>query len=177
MEKFELRQAKHVIFCNQEGKIIGEGILIRYGEEEFEFQSGGPVWSWLEYHCRNGKYRLTAEKRDCKFKYQVSEMCIRDRVTIQADKEGIADDAVSAVTPDAVIYLPLEDLVDIAKEIERLEKEEKRLTGELARVNGMLSNEKFLSKAPESKIQEEKEKLAKYAQMMDQVKARLSQLK
>ena len=98
-------------------------------------------------------------------------------VTIQADKEGIADDAVSAVTPDAVIYLPLEDLVDIAKEIERLEKEEKRLTGELARVNGMLSNEKFLSKAPESKIQEEKEKLAKYAQMMDQVKARLSQLK
>lgn len=72
LEKFELRQAKHVIFCNQEGKIIGEGILIRYGEEEFEFQSGGPVWSWLEYHCRNGKYRLTAEKRDCKFKYQVS---------------------------------------------------------------------------------------------------------
>ena len=52
-----------------------------------------------------------------------------------------------------------------------------RLQGELARVNGMLSNEKFLSKAPESKIAEEKEKLEKYTQMMAQVKERLGALK
>ena len=97
-------------------------------------------------------------------------------VKIQAERTGIPENAVSAVTADAVLYLPLEDLVDVAKERERLEKEEKRLTGELARVNGMLSNEKFLSKAPEAKIQEEKEKLAKYTQMMEQVKAHLAQL-
>ena len=63
------------------------------------------------------------------------------------------------------------------QEIERLEKEEKRLEGELNRVNGMLKNERFLSKAPQAKIDEEKEKLAKYTQMMEQVKERLSQLK
>ena len=51
-----------------------------------------------------------------------------------------------------------------------------RLTKELARVNGMLGNEKFVSKAPQSKIDEEKAKLEKYTQMMDQVKERLSQL-
>ena len=51
-----------------------------------------------------------------------------------------------------------------------------RLEGELARVNGMLSNERFISKAPEAKIAEEKEKLAKYTQMMEQVTTRLAQL-
>jgi len=97
-------------------------------------------------------------------------------VLIQTDKSGIAEDAVSAVTADAVLYLPFAELIDISKEIERLEKEEQRLKGELARVNGMLNNEKFVSKAPEAKIQEEREKLTKYAQMMEQVQERLSQL-
>jgi valyl-tRNA synthetase len=73
--------------------------------------------------------------------------------------------------------MPFAELVDVAKEIERLEKEQKRLEGELKRVNGMLSNEKFVSKAPEAKINEEKEKLVKYTQMMEQVEARLAQLK
>ena len=98
-------------------------------------------------------------------------------VFLQSDKQGIADDAVSVVIPEASIYIPFAELVDIAKEIERLQKEEERLTKELARVTGMLSNEKFVSKAPEAKINEEKAKLEKYTQMMEQVKARLEQLK
>ena len=98
-------------------------------------------------------------------------------VTMQADKSGIAEDAVSVVIPNATLYIPFAELVDIAQEIARLEKEEKRLTGELARVNGMLNNEKFMSKAPEAKIAEERAKLEKYAQMMAQVKERLAQLK
>ena len=97
-------------------------------------------------------------------------------VTMQRDKTGIAQDAVSVVIPGATLYIPFADLVDIAQEIERLTKEKKRLEGELARVNGMLSNEKFISKAPESKIAEEKEKLEKYTQMMNQVTERLEQL-
>ena len=97
-------------------------------------------------------------------------------VLVQENREGIADDAVSAVISDAVIYMPFAELVDIGKEIERLKKEEQRLEKELARVNGMLNNEKFISKAPEAKIKEEKEKQAKYAQMMEQVKERLKQL-
>ena len=98
-------------------------------------------------------------------------------VLVQNDKSGIAEDAVSAVIPQAVIYIPFAELVDIEKEIQRLEKEEGRLEKELARVNGMLSNECFISKAPQAKIDEEKGKLEKYTQMMEQVKERLAQLR
>ena len=97
-------------------------------------------------------------------------------VLVQADKTGIADDAVSAVTSEAVIYMPFAELVDIEKEIERLKKEEEKLEKELARVNGMLKNERFISKAPESKVAEEREKLERYTNMMEQVKLRLAQL-
>lgn len=86
-------------------------------------------------------------------------------ITVQADKSGIAEDAVSIVIPDAVAYIPLSDLVDLEKEKERLQKEKERLNKELARSKGMLGNERFLSKAPEAKVQEEKEKLAKYEQI------------
>ena len=105
-----------------------------------------------------------------------ASLAYANEVTMQRDKRGIPEDAVSVVIAGATLYIPFADLVDIAQEIERLEKERKRLEGELARVNGMLSNEKFISKAPEAKIAEEKEKLAKYTQMMEQVKERLSQL-
>ena len=97
-------------------------------------------------------------------------------VVLQKDKDGIGEDAVSAVIPKAAIYMPFAELVDINKELERLKKEEDRLKKELARVEGMLNNERFVSKAPKQKIDEEKEKLAKYTQMMEQVQERLSQL-
>ncbi|MBQ7925784.1 MAG: valine--tRNA ligase [Lachnospiraceae bacterium] len=106
-----------------------------------------------------------------------ASLAYSNEVMVQKDKEGIPEDAVSVVIPGATLYIPFAELVDIAQEIERLEKEQKRLMGELARVNGMLSNEKFISKAPEAKIAEEKEKLAKYTQMMEQVESRLGQLK
>jgi len=68
-------------------------------------------------------------------------------------------------------------LVDIEKEIERLSKEQANLQGEIKRCDGMLNNEKFTSKAPQSKIDEEKDKLAKYAQMLEKVMERLDQLR
>ncbi len=95
----------------------------------------------------------------------------------QKDKSGIADDAVSVVLADATCYIPFSDLVDISAEIERLSKEQKKLEGELKRSQSMLSNEKFLSKAPAEKIAEEKEKQQKYQQTYDQITERLSQLK
>ena len=98
-------------------------------------------------------------------------------VHVQADKAGIADDAVSAVIPQATIYIPFAELVDLEKEIARLTKEEERLTKEIARSNGMLGNPNFINKAPEAKVQAEKEKLANYQQMMEQVQTRLEQLK
>jgi valyl-tRNA synthetase len=97
-------------------------------------------------------------------------------VEIQRDKAGIADDAVAVLIPNAAVYMPFADLVDIEKEVERLLAEQKKLEGEINRANGMLNNEKFTSKAPEAKIQEERDKLAKYTTMLEQVKERLTQL-
>jgi len=94
----------------------------------------------------------------------------------QSGKDGIADDAVSVVLADATVYIPFSDLVDIAAEIERLKKEQGKLLGELKRSQGMLSNEKFLAKAPAEKIAEEKEKQQKYQQTYDQITERLAQL-
>ena len=97
-------------------------------------------------------------------------------VKVQADKSGIPDDAVSTVIPGAVIYIPFAELVDIDKEIERLNKEKDKLHKEIARCNGMLNNEKFTSKAPKAKIDEEKAKLEKYSDMLAQVEERLKTL-
>ncbi len=97
-------------------------------------------------------------------------------VTVQNDKNGIGDDAVSVVIANATIYIPFAELVDISAEIERLNKEKERLDGELKRVQGMLNNEKFMSKAPEAKVMEERAKLEKYTQMMAGVVERLEQL-
>ena len=96
---------------------------------------------------------------------------------VQHDRANIADDAVSVVVPDATVYVPLNELIDFEQEIERLSKEEARLNKEIARATGMLNNEKFVSKAPEAKVREEREKLETYKQMMEQVKERLEGLK
>ena len=109
-------------------------------------------------------------------KVSAASLMSASEIVIQNTKQDIGEDAVSVVVTDAVVYLPLADLVDFEQEIERLKKEEARLEKELARVNGMLNNERFISKAPESKINEEKAKLEKYTQMMEQVKARLAGL-
>ena len=98
-------------------------------------------------------------------------------VIIQEDKTGIADDAVSVVIHDAVIYMPFAELVDVEKEIERLTKEESRLQGEIKRASGMLANPKFVDKAPAAKVEEERAKLTKYTETLEQVKERLAQLK
>ena len=97
-------------------------------------------------------------------------------VVIQEGKNGIDEKAVSVVIPDATLFVPLEDLVDFEKEKERLTKEKEKLEKELARSKGMLSNEKFLSKAPQEKVDEEKAKLNKYEKMMAEVVARLEQM-
>ncbi len=130
---------------------------------------------------KKAKVYITAEAQNIRDIFENSKVFFAtlgyaSEVIVQADKSGIEDDAVSAVTADAVMYMPLEELIDKEKEIERLKKEEKKLVGELKRANGMLNNERFMSKAPAKKIEEEKAKLEKYQKMMEQVKERLAQL-
>ena len=97
-------------------------------------------------------------------------------IHVQETKEGVGEDAVSVVVSDAVVYLPLEDLVDREKEIERLKKEQERLKKEIARCSGMLGNPNFVNKAPAAKVEQEKEKLQKYEEMMEKVNMQLKQM-
>ena len=131
---------------------------------------------------RKAKLFVVSENADVRKVFEDNKLvyvnlAFTSEIIVAADKSGIGEDAVSVVIPDAVVYLPLEDLVDFEKEKERLMKEKEKLTKELARSKGMLSNEKFLSNAKPEKVQEEKEKLEKYEKMMAQVEARLAQMK
>ncbi|MBE5928702.1 MAG: valine--tRNA ligase [Lachnospiraceae bacterium] len=99
-----------------------------------------------------------------------------NNVVVTDTKDDSLADAVSILIHEAAIYIPFAELVDVAKEIERLTNEQKKLAGELARSEKMLSNEKFISKAPQSKIDEEIAKQKKYQDMMNQVTERLEAL-
>lgn len=133
-------------------------------------------------HSRKAKLFITSDDEAVRKVFEDNKevyvnLAFTSEIAVQQGKAGIGDDAVSVVIPDAVAYLPLEDLVDFEKEKERLNKEKDKLTKELARSRGMLSNEKFLNNAKPEKVQEEKDKLAKYEQMMAQVEERLAQFK
>ena len=101
---------------------------------------------------------------------------VQRRHEVRFGAHGVEEDAVSVAIANANIYMPFAELVDIEKEIERLKKEEDKLKKEIERVEKMLSNEKFISKAPQSKVDEEKEKQVKYTQLMKQVKDQLAHL-
>ena len=81
---------------------------------------------------------------------------------------------MSAVVDGAEVFIPLDDIMDYEAEYDRLVKEKKKLEGEVKRVLGKLSNQGFISKAPEKVINEEKEKQAKYEEMLAKVTERLS---
>ena len=98
-------------------------------------------------------------------------------VTVQTDKTGIADDAVSVVIQGAELYIPLDELVDISKEIERLGKEREKTAAEIKRAQGMLANKNFVAKAPEAKVQAERDKLDKYTQLLSQLDSRIDSLR
>lgn len=93
------------------------------------------------------------------------------------EKNGIPENAIAILKDGIELYIPFEELVDIKEEIKRLEVEISKLESEVARCNKMLSNPGFINKAPESKINEEKEKLAKYEEMLNASKERLEKIR
>ena len=131
---------------------------------------------------RKAKVYVVSAKEDVRYIFESSKSFLAtlgyaSEVHVQEDKTGIDENAVSTLIHDAAVYIPLEELVDIDKEIERLEKEAAKLAGEIKRASGMLANPKFVDKAPAAKVEEEKAKLAKYTEMSEQVAERLAQLK
>ena len=131
---------------------------------------------------RKAKVYVVSAKEDVRYIFESSKsffatLGYASEVHVQEDKTGIDENAVSTLIHDAAVYIPLQELVDIDKEIERLEKEAAKLAGEIKRASGMLANPKFVDKAPAAKVEEEKAKLAKYTEMSEQVAERLAQLK
>ncbi|MCR5374168.1 MAG: valine--tRNA ligase, partial [Lachnospiraceae bacterium] len=131
---------------------------------------------------RKASLIIVSEKEDVRrafntFKDSMMNLASASDIKVQADKEGVADDAVSVVIADAVCFIPMAELVDFEKEKERLNKEKERLLKELERSEKMLSNENFVSKAPAAKLKEEQDKKLKYEQTLAQVEERLKCLK
>ena len=109
-----------------------------------------------------------------------------DKIEVYKNKEALLhneenkeklDNSMSIILSDIEVYIPLKGLIDIEEERNRLKAEVTRLEGEVARGEKMLSNPGFVNKAPEAKVNEEKEKLAKYKEMLESAKERLEKLK
>jgi len=98
-------------------------------------------------------------------------------LAIQADMSGIDDSALSIIIPQGMIYLPMDELVDIEKEIERLETEAKKMLSEIERAEKKLANEGFVAKAPQSLIDEEKAKIEKYKEMLKSAEEQMTRVK
>ena len=106
-------------------------------------------------------------------KEMIQKLGFANEIIIQQDKTNIPQNAMSVLLEGIEVYIPFEELVDIKAEKQRLEGEKKKLTAEVERAQKMLSNPGFVKKAPEAKIQEEKEKLAKYQEMLKAVEERM----
>ncbi|WP_436866428.1 valine--tRNA ligase [Staphylococcus pseudoxylosus] len=106
----------------------------------------------------------------------IDRFCHPSELTIDMDIE-IPEKAMTSVTTAGEVVLPLEGLIDMDKEIERLENELLKWEKELDRVNKKLANENFVNKAPEKVINEEREKKQTYQEKYDGVKLRINQLK
>lgn len=124
---------------------------------------------------------VVSEQEDVRNMFEKSKVFFKtlayaSDVVIQSDKSGIDDDAVSVVIENAVIYMPFAELVDIEKEIERLTKEKEKMVKEINRVEKKLSNQGFVSKAPQKVIDEEKAKGEKYKAILLQIEERLAQM-
>ena len=106
----------------------------------------------------------------------LEKLAFAEEIIIQDDKENIPDKAISVITKDIEVYIPSEELVNIEEEKKRLEGEKEKILFEIKRASKMLSNPGFVNKAPETKINEEKEKLAKYEEMLKMIEQRLQEM-
>ena len=109
-------------------------------------------------------------------KAMIQKLGYANEIIVQEEKKNIPQNAMSIVTKQMEVFIPFEDLVEIEAEKQRLTDEVKRLEAEVQRAEKMLANPGFVNKAPEKKVQEEKEKLAKYQTMLVATKERLEKL-
>ena len=97
-------------------------------------------------------------------------------VSVQLDKSGIDRNAVSVVSTLGEAFMPMNELIDIAKELDRLAKDRKHWQSEVSRAEGKLNNQGFLAKAPEKVVEEERSKLEKAKEMLAKLEARIAEM-
>ena len=107
----------------------------------------------------------------------VKKLGFAEEIEIKQNKENIPQNAVNVVTSEMEIFIPFTDLVNIEEEIGRLSKEKEKILVQKEITDKMLSNAGFIAKAPESKVQEEKEKQAKFNEMIIAIEERIENLK
>jgi len=100
-----------------------------------------------------------------------------DKVEVRDSNDGLGEDYVQIVLEKANVFIPLSELIDFEKEVERLNKERENLISEIKRAEGKLANKGFTDKAPEKVVNEEREKLEKYRGMLAEVEERIGSLK
>ena len=106
----------------------------------------------------------------------IEKLGFASEIVIQESKENIPQNAISLLADGMQVFIPFEEMIDIKEEKQRLSGEIKKLEAEVTRASKMLSNPGFISKAPEQKIQEEKDKLAKYEELLKKTKERLEKM-
>ncbi len=107
----------------------------------------------------------------------IEKLASSSGVTFITQKPENEDSYATVVTGAAQCYIPMGELVDVEKELERLTKEKAAIEGEIKRAEGKLNNQGFVNKAPQKLIDEEKAKLEKYTEMLKKVSERLDSLK
>ena len=107
----------------------------------------------------------------------IQKLGFGDEIEIKEEKTNIPQNAVNIVTKELEVFIPFQDLVDIEEEMQRLEKEKEKILIEKGKTDKMLGNPGFLAKAPISKVEEEKEKLVKFNEMLKNIEERIKTLK
>ena len=100
----------------------------------------------------------------------IQRLAYADEVTMLSKEPENIDGMVCCTTADAKLYIPMGQLVDVAKELERIEKELEKAQKNLAGIMGKLNNENFTARAPEAVVAAEREKAAKAEALIQQLK-------
>ena len=118
----------------------------------------------------------SAESEIEKSKSFLEKLGFANDIKVQKNTDNIPENAVSVISKNMEVYIPFDELVDIEEEKKRLEEEKKRLEAEVTRGEKMLSNPGFVNKAPEKKINDEKEKLENYKTLLSNVVEKLEKI-
>ena len=153
---------------------VSQFIEIIRGVRGIRMQMNVPTSTKTELYIVGNDAKATADFEEILKTFAVfNRMAFAKEIVIRDSKEGISPDAVQIVTTTATAYIPLEELVDKEKEVARLTAENKKMDAEIKRCEGMLNNPNFVNKAPEAKVNAEREKLKTYQGMKAKIEEQL----